>query len=143
MNVSHILQNKGGGVLTCLADQSLLDVVDVLAIKGVGALVVVDANGSLIGMISERDVVRAISRHGGNVLDRRVIDFMSRRVVTASLTEGVDDVLAKMSAGRFRHLPVVESDLLVGIVSSGDAIKHRLDLLEMEVSSYQDYIATA
>ena len=143
MCVSRILQRKGRGVLTVFPDMTLLDVVDVLAAEVVGALVVIDERGSLVGIISERDIVRAIARRGSNALDRLVSDHMTRDVVTATIDESIDGVLAKMSAGRFRHVPVLEDGRLAGMISSGDAVKYRLDLLETEQSALREYIATA
>ena len=143
MNVSQMLRHKDRNVLTVFPSLSLLDVVDVLAAEHVGAMVVIDERGALVGIISERDIVRVIAARGSNVLDDPVSVHMTKRVVTASLDENIDDVLAKMSAERFRHVPIVERGLLAGIVSSGDAVKHRLDLLETEQSAFREYIATA
>lgn len=143
MNVCHILQNKGRNVLTVCPHHTLLDVVDVLAAEVVGALVVIDDRGALVGIISERDIVRAIAKFGSNALDRLVADVMTRHVVTATESDSIDDVAAKMSAGRFRHVPILENGCLAGIVSSGDAVKYRLDLLESEQSAFREYIATA
>ena len=143
MSVADILRQKGREVLTISAERALLDVVDVLADKSVGALVVVDAPGAMVGIISERDVVRAIARGGSNALDSRVADHMTWDVVTATMDESIVDLLAKMTAGRFRHVPILEAGRLAGLVSSGDAVKHRLDRLETEQTAFRDYIATA
>ena len=97
----------------------------------------------MVGIISERDIVRAIARGGSNALDGRVADHMTWDVVTATMDESIVDLLAKMMAGRFRHIPILEAGRLAGIVSSGDAVKHRLDRLETEQTAFRDYIATA
>ena len=143
MNVSHVLADKDRDVLTVFPNCSLLDVVDVLAAEAVGALVVVDDRGALVGIISERDIVRAVAAGGSNALDRLVSDHMTRHVVTATLDESIVGVLKTMSAGRFRHVPILKDGRLVGIVSSGDVIKHRLRSLESEQTAFREYIATA
>jgi CBS domain-containing protein len=108
----------------------------------VGALVVVGEGGAIVGVISERDIVREVARQGASCMSSQVASVMSRDVVTASLNETVDDGLARMTDRRIRHLPVVENARLVGIVSIGDLVKHRIAAVEAEAAAMQAYIAT-
>jgi CBS domain-containing protein len=143
MTVAGILREKGREVVTMRPHNSLRDVIDVLAAKRIGALVVTDADGKMRGILSERDVVRAIAHHGPDALEDPISNYMTANVVIASEEETVLGVVTKMSNGRFRHMPVVKNDNLVGIVSVGDAIKYRLAQIEQEHSAMKEYIATA
>ena len=143
MTVARILAGKGRAVTTVQPHATLRDVIDVLATKHIGALVVVDVGGSMQGIVSERDVVRALAKEGTAALDDSVSRYMTRDVVTTTEGEGVVDVARKMSAGRFRHMPVVLDGRLTGMVSVGDAIKYRLEQMEAEQSALREYIATA
>ena len=148
MTVARILAGKGRTITTVPIRATLRDVVDILAAKHIGALIVVDDQGgspsnAMAGIVSERDVVRAIARRGVDALEDAVSDHMTREVVTAAETESVVGIVQKMSAGKFRHLPVVDAGRLIGIVSVGDAIKYRLEQMEAEHSALRDYIATA
>ena len=143
MTVAHILAGKGRSVATVPPHATLRDVVDVLAAKHIGAIVVTDDAGAMVGIVSERDVVRAIARRGVDALEDLVSDHMTRDVVTASESDSVIHVVQTMSAGKFRHMPVTEAGALVGIVSTGDAVKYRLEQMEAEHSALRDYIATA
>ncbi len=148
MTVARILSGKGRSITTVPQRATLRDVVDLLGAKHIGALIVVDdagtANpGSMVGIVSERDVVRAIARRGVDALEDSVADHMTREVVTAVDTESVVEVVQKMSKGKFRHMPVLDRGQLAGIVSVGDAIKYRLEQMEAEQSAMREYIATA
>ena len=143
MTVARILASKGRELTTVPRRSTLRDVVDVLAAKHIGALVVIDADGRMIGIVSERDVVRAIANRGVDALEDAVADHMTTTVVTASETDSVIEVAQRMSHGRFRHMPVLKNGELVGIVSVGDAIKYRLEQMEQEQLALRDYIATA
>ena len=143
MTVARILANKGRTVTTVPPHATLRDVVDVLAAKHLGALVIADAAGAMVGIVSERDVVRAIARRGVDAMDDSVSDHMTRNVITASEADSVIQVVQTMSAGKFRHMPVLEAGVLVGLVSTGDAIKYRLEQMESEQSALREYIATA
>ena len=143
MTVARILAGKGRIIVTVLPRATLRDVVDVLAAKHIGALIVVDGSGAMVGIVSERDVVRAIARRGVDGLEDAVSDHMTREVITAVGTDTVVEVVQKMSQGKFRHMPVMEHGKLTGIVSVGDAIKHRLEQMEAEQSALRNYIATA
>ena len=143
MTVARILAGKGRNISTVPSHATLRDVVDVLAAKHIGALIVVDEPGDMVGIVSERDVVRAIARRGVDALEDSVSDHMTHDVITAAETESVVEIVQKMSKGKFRHLPVLEHGRLIGIVSVGDAIKYRLEQIEAEHSALRAYIATA
>jgi CBS domain-containing protein len=143
MTVGRILATKGRGISSVEPETILREVVDVLAAKHVGALLVTDRDGAMVGIVSERDVVRAIAKQGIEVMQAPVSRYMTRDVVTATEDESVIRVVQKMSSGRFRHMPVIASGRLVGIVSIGDAIKYRLEQMETEQSAMREYIATA
>lgn len=143
MTVARILASKGRDVVTMRPTATLRDVVDMLAAKHIGALVVTDDDNRIAGILSERDVVRAVARHGADALEDPVGNFMTKDVVTATEDATVLSVVGKMSSGRFRHMPIVADGKLVGIVSVGDAIKYRLAQMEQEQSALREYIATA
>lgn len=144
MTVARILAGKGRDIVTMQPHSTIRDVVDVLAAKRIGALIVADAAGQMHGILSERDVVRALARHGADALEDPVSNYMTSNVVTATEDESVHAVVTKMSNGRFRHVPVVDREgHLQGIVSVGDAIKYRLAQIEQEHSALKEYIATA
>jgi CBS domain-containing protein len=142
MTVARIINDKGRDVVTTSADTSLADVVNMLSEKRIGAVVVIEG-ATIRGIISERDIVRAFARHGGEALARPAAEFMTARVVTCGPEDTVHAVMQKMTTGRFRHLPVVENGKLAGIVSIGDVVKRRIEDVEREADQIREYIATA
>ena len=114
-----------------------------LAEKKIGALVMVDESRRVIGIVSERDIVRVIASNGAAALQSPASAHMTRSVVTCSRRETVDEVMETMTRGRFRHVPVVEDGELVGIISIGDVVKHRMAEIEREAQEIRNYIATA
>lgn len=142
MHVSTILHEKGNSVYTVEPGQKVSDTLHVLVEKKVGAVVVVDLKKSVCGIISERDIVRAIAVGGASVLDRPVKEFMTADVVTCSLSDSVDGLMSLMTSKRFRHLPVVEDGRLIGIVSIGDVVKLRIAEIEADADALKSYIAT-
>ncbi len=141
MNVETILAGKGRDVLTIEPDAVIADAVRLLGARGVGA-VVVSADGKIVaGILSERDIVHGLAKHGGALLDRRVDELMTRDVKTCSGRDTDQEVLALMTERRFRHLPVVEDGVLAGIVSIGDVVKSRLDGIASEAEAMRDYIS--
>jgi CBS domain-containing protein len=134
MTVAAILKAKGSHVETTSPDTTLYTVAWQLKSKDIGALVVVGADTSILGMISERDFVRAQIEHGAQVLALPVSRVMTTRVLTCTLDERVTGVMARMTRHRVRHLPVVDNGRLAGIVSIGDVVKYRLDELELEAN---------
>ena len=134
MKVAAILKSKGAHVETTRPDTSLYTVVWDLKLKGIGAFVVTGDGTTVLGMISERDLVRGLTEHGTNLLALPVSRVMTSPVVTCTPEDSVTAVMARMTRYRVRHLPVIEDGKLAGIVSIGDVIKYRLDELEMEAN---------
>jgi CBS domain-containing protein len=142
MNVASILKLKGRAVSTARPDASLLDVAQKLGAKKIGAIVVVGDNGHVAGIISERDLIRAIAERGAAALALTVADVMTRTVVACQETSELDELMEMMTKGRFRHMPVIEDGALVGIISIGDVVKYHVAEVEMEVSAMRNYLAT-
>ncbi|HET7154235.1 MAG TPA: CBS domain-containing protein [Hyphomicrobiaceae bacterium] len=140
MNVATILRQKGRAVTTVSPSVTLLDVANKLAAKRIGAIVVVGARGDVAGIISERDIIRALSEAGTECLTRPVSETMTRQVVVCQETDTLDELMAMMTAKRFRHLPVVTDKALVGIISIGDVVKHHVAEVKMEATAMRDYI---
>ena len=134
MKVSSILKTKGRSVATAPPDTTLSTVVWDLKVKSIGAVVVSDDGATILGMISERDIVLGLAEHGAKLLGMRAADIMNRSVITCSPEDNVTAVMAQMTRHRARHIPVVEDGKLCGIVSIGDVVKHRLDELELEAN---------
>jgi CBS domain-containing protein len=143
MTVARILATKGREVTTTQPHRTLREAAEVLAARGIGALVVADVQGTVHGILSERDIVRAIGKFGPVALDAAVSVYMTSRVVTTLETESVHATMEKMNNGRFRHLPVIKDGRLAGIVSIGDVVRYRLAEMEHEQSALREYIATA
>ncbi|MBY0565942.1 MAG: CBS domain-containing protein [Hyphomonadaceae bacterium] len=141
MLIAHVLRDKGAVVYTVRAEQTLEDAARILNEKRVGALVVIAEDGAISGVMSERDIVREIAQNGGKSLSDTVATMMSRDVVTAEPTETVDEGLGRMTERRVRHLPVMEGGRLIGVVSIGDLVKHRIAAVEAEAAAMQAYIA--
>jgi len=141
MNVEVILKSKGADVETISSDMTLAQAVSILNTRKIGAVVVVDA-GRVRGMLSERDIIKAIGAAGAEALDHPVAQVMTSNVITCKRTDTVDQLMDAMTGGRFRHIPVIENDVLVGIVSIGDVVKQRIADTEMEAEQLRLYIAT-
>ncbi|WP_020179030.1 CBS domain-containing protein [Methylopila sp. M107] len=143
MKVEAILSGKGAGVVSVVPEDTIATVARVLAEKSIGAVVVSDGRGGLAGIITERDLVRALARFGAETLDHLVSELMTRNVVTANVGDSIDQVSERMTRGKFRHVPVVDGAKVIGMVSIGDVVKHRIEQIEAEASAMRDYIATA
>ncbi len=143
MTVARILSEKGREVFTTQPHRTLKELDDLLASKGVGAVVVADAAMSVLGILSERDVVRVMAQHGAAALDDPVSRHMTPKVITVTRDDTVDHVMQTMTEGRFRHLPVVEDGRLVGIISIGDVVKRHVNTIDSERQALREYIATA
>jgi CBS domain-containing protein len=143
MTVASILGRKGRDVVTTSPDRSLQDIATTLVERNIGAVIVTDPQGKVLGMLSERDIVRAMARNGASALDDPVSRHMTERVVTTTEDATVPDTMERMTAGRFRHLPVIASERLVGLISIGDVVKWRLAEIEGEHQALKEYIATA
>ena len=140
MNVVTILKQKGRGVTTARPDTTLMEVANKLAAKRIGSIVIVGAGGEVAGIISERDIIRALSAVGSDCLTQPVSQSMTRHVVTCQETDTLDELMSKMTERRFRHLPVMADGALVGIISIGDVVKHRVAEVEMEAIAMREYI---
>jgi CBS domain-containing protein len=143
MQISQLLRHKGREVATIDGSESVRAALGVLADKGIGALVVSSDGRRVDGIVSERDVARGLHVHGAALLTQPVSSVMTAEVHTCSPSMSVHDLARTMTDRRVRHLPVVEDDVLVGIVSIGDVVKARLDELEEERKHMVDYIQTA
>jgi CBS domain-containing protein len=143
MTVKAILSRKGSAVVTIAPAASLAEAAKLLSTNHIGAVIVTGPDARVIGVLSERDIVRALADRGAAALDLRVEQTMTRRVVTVGEADTVGEIMERMTAGKFRHIPVVENDRLIGVVSIGDVVKHRLEEMERESSAMRDYILTA
>jgi CBS domain-containing protein len=143
MTVRAILDLKGRDVTTVTPDKTLGDAALLLSQHKIGALVVTGAEHRVTGILSERDIVKAVSAGGAAALEEKISARMTREVVTCGPHDTMAELMGRMTAGRFRHVPVVENGRLVGIISIGDVVKHRLAEMERESSALRDYIMTA
>ncbi|GGE47876.1 inosine-5-monophosphate dehydrogenase [Agaricicola taiwanensis] len=143
MTVAHILATKGHDVVTAEQGDTLTKVASVMAERRIGAVVVTGGEGTVLGILSERDIVRAVAEGGADALAASVAAHMTRKVVTTTGEETIPALMERMTEGRFRHLPVLKNGRLDGIVSIGDVVKHRLAEIESEASAMRDYIASA
>jgi len=142
MRISDLLRHKGDLVVTIRPEQSVTELLDALAVHAVGALVVSADGHRVDGIVSERDVVRTLRDRGCDLLSGPVSAIMSEQVRTCTPQTDLDDLMRMMTQGRFRHVPVLADGRLVGIVSIGDVVKHRIDELEGERDQLQAYIAS-
>ncbi|MCC0006798.1 MAG: CBS domain-containing protein [Hyphomicrobiaceae bacterium] len=142
MNVASILKVKGKSVATARSDDTVQDVAQKLASRKIGAIVIVGDGGHVVGIISERDIIRVIAEQGAGGLGKLVGDVMTKNVMTCSQASTLDQMMSVMTQGRFRHVPVIEDGALVGIISIGDVVKHHIAEVEMEVTAMRDYLAT-
>ena len=143
MIVKAILSAKGTGVITIEPTATLDAAVKTLAKHRIGALLVLGPDRRAIGILSERDIVRALAEHGAGVLTQPLGQIMTRKVVTCSQSDTCEMLMQRMTTGKFRHLPVVEQERVIGVVSIGDVVKHRVQEMEQEQAALKDYIQTA
>src|ERR1700721_895849 len=143
MTVARILAEKGRDVFTTQPHRTLKEVIELLAEKSVGAVVVSDASLSVLGILSERDVVRVIAKDGASALDDPVSRYMTPKVITVTRDDTIDHLMHTMTTGRFRHLPVVEDGRLIGLISIGDVVKRHVNALDSERQALREYITTA
>ncbi len=142
MKVEHILHNKGGDVEVVRPEAKVVMAVHRMRMQNVGALVVTRDEGRVEGVLSERDIVRGLARHGADLLDMSVVAVMSRNVPLCAPGDSLTSVMAQMTRTRNRHVPVVEDGRLCGIVSLGDVVKHRLEEMELQANVLRDaYLA--
>ena len=143
MTVSTILASKGREVVTIEPGATLASAAQLLAEKRIGAALVLGADRRIVGIISERDIVRVLAERGAAVLDEPVSQTMTRKVSTCNESETISSIMERMTTGKFRHMPVVDQGRLAGVVSIGDVVKHRLQEMEHESAALRDYIQTA
>jgi CBS domain-containing protein len=143
MTVKRILSEKGSNVVTISPTTSLADATKLLAERRIGAVVVTGADSRVIGIVSERDIVRTLASRGAAALGVSLTDVMTRNVVSCESSATVSAIMEQMTAGKFRHIPVIDGEKLVGIISIGDVVKLRLQEMEREQAALKDYIQTA
>ncbi|WP_102143861.1 CBS domain-containing protein [Mycobacterium hubeiense] len=139
MRIADVLRNKGADVATIAPDKSVSELLAGLAERNIGAMVVMGPDG-LVGIVSERDVVRKLHEQGADLLSRPVSEIMTTLVATCSPGDSVDSLSALMTKNRVRHIPVLDGGRLAGIVSIGDVVKTRMEELELEQEALQAYI---
>ncbi len=143
MGIALILAQKGADIVSISPERTMREAADVLHRHKIGAIMVLGTDSSLLGILSERDIVSALAREGGNALDNPVSRHMTARVQTASEDDTIESTMEQMTNGRFRHLPVLRNGRVIGIVSIGDIVKHRLEAMEHEHRALREYIASA
>ena len=143
MLVSRVFKDKSDRLVTARAHDTIATAAQTLKRERIGALMIVDERGELAGILTERDIVRAMPEHGPELFGLPVEKLMTREVVTCGPGDRVHEIMKNMTAGRFRHMPVKDGGKLVGIISIGDVVKSRLQELETETSQLRDYIVGA
>lgn len=142
MNVATVLKSKGRTVTTARAESTLKEVVELLTTKKIGVVVIVGEAGRVIGILSERDVVRLIADKGPAALLLSAGEVMTRSVITCEEKSTLDELMETMTTGRFRHIPVVERGELIGLISIGDVVKYHLADMALEVTAMRSYLTT-
>jgi CBS domain-containing protein len=143
MIVKTILSAKGSDVISIDPTATLETAVRTLAERRIGALLVLGPDRRVVGILSERDIVRVLAEQGEGALKQPLSQVMTRKVVTCSSSDTIGVIMERMTAGKFRHVPVVEQDQVIGVVSIGDVVKYRLQEMEHESAALRDYIQTA
>jgi len=140
MYVKDILQHKGNDVFTVDPDATVQDLTKSLTVHRIGAAVVIDGAGAVVGVVSERDVIRGVADHGEACLAQSVRDLMTTTVITCESDTPIQDVMGLMTEHRIRHVPVIEDEALVGLVSIGDVVRDRIAEAEREAAQLRQYI---
>lgn len=143
MNVKTILAAKGGDVISIEPTADLAAAATLLSKHRIGAVVICGAGGRLSGILSERDIVRAVAEHGASALTVPVGQVMTRNVITCGENDSISELMERMTAGKFRHMPVVKGERLIGLISIGDIVKSRVQEIESDAAAMRDYIQTA
>ena len=142
MNVAAILKSKGRDVVTTTSEMSLLDVAKLLEQQGIGCIVIAGDDGKVAGIVSERDILQGLGRDGAEILNHPVAAIMTNDTITCTSADAAELVMSLMTRLRVRHIPVTEAGRLIGIVSIGDIVRHRLEQIERENEQIRDYITT-
>jgi CBS domain-containing protein len=143
MTVAAILSGKGHEIITARSDALLGAICETLAKNKIGAVVVSDTEGKVDGIISERDIVRVIGMQGASALQLPVSNVMTKNVVTCTENNNINEVMARMTQGRFRHMPVLKDGKLSGVISIGDVVKFKIAQIELEAEQMRSYITMA
>jgi CBS domain-containing protein len=143
MSVSHILKHKGRDVITAAPGDSVKSVAEILAKNRIGAVIVSDTSGKILGIVSERDVVRCLAEAGAGALTLLASAIMTKNVKTCSENDSETELMAMMTENRIRHLPVVANGKLIGMVSIGDVVKFRIEAIERDAADMKAYIGGA
>ncbi|MFO1152842.1 MAG: CBS domain-containing protein [Rhodospirillales bacterium] len=141
MFVSDILRHKGGRIISVGTEQSVADAVALMCANRIGAVLVLHDDGGIAGILSERDVVRALPRFGKEITEKKVGDLMTSPVISCSSKDPVAAIEGLMTSNRFRHVPVIDDGQLVGMISIGDVVKNRIEEAQAEVDALRRYIA--
>jgi|SRR3954465_3693047 CBS domain-containing protein len=140
MHVAAVIKRKGSGVISITPDRTIADATNLLTENRIGAVLVMDGTEGIRGIISERDIIRALSKYGADALSHTVGSLMTREVQQCSPNDTIAEVMTTMTTRRFRHLPVVDGGKLLGMISIGDVVKQRLDDTELEVETLRGYV---
>jgi len=140
MHVAAVIKRKGSGVVSITPDRTIADATNLLTENRIGAVLVMDGAECIRGIISERDIIRALSKYGADALSHTVGSLMTREVQQCSPNDTIAEVMTTMTTRRFRHLPVVDGGKLLGMISIGDVVKQRLDDTELEVETLRGYV---
>jgi CBS domain-containing protein len=141
MTVGAVLKNKNNNIISVTPTATMLEIAEIISARRIGAVLVLDADGGVAGIVSERDVAKGLANHGAKILDMLAQDLMTRAVTTATPNTTVDEAMSIMDAGYFRHLPVLDNGKLIGIISIRDLVKYRIMLHEHDVENLKGYIA--
>jgi CBS domain-containing protein len=140
MFVSDILSQKGGLVFSVTPSTTVAEVAKQLSVRRIGSVLILDDQSAVVGIVSERDLVRALATHGAKAMELEARQIMTRDVVTCHPDDSIDEVMQTMTSGRFRHIPVVHHGELLGLVSIGDVVKARIEETEHEAEALKAYI---
>lgn len=143
MNVKTILAAKGGDIYTIEPTATLAAAAKLLSAHKIGVVIIRGAGGRLSGILSERDIVRAVSEHGAEALTVPVGQVMTRNVTTCGEDDSIADIMERMTTGKFRHVPVLKNGKLIGLISIGDVVKQRVEEIERDADAMREYIQTA
>ncbi|MCG5242964.1 CBS domain-containing protein [Azospirillum doebereinerae] len=141
MHVAAVLKRKGNRIVAAAQADTVSAIAQLLTEHRIGAVLVLEEDGSPVGILSERDIVRAIARDGAAALSRPAAELMTRELITGQPTDTVADLMAVMTDRRIRHIPILEDGRIVGVISIGDVVKARIDDAELEVESLRGFVA--
>ena len=142
MIVSQLLKSKGYQVYTVSEETNINEISRILSEKRIGVAVIINESKNVIGIISERDIIRGLSKYGEKVLDMPSKALMTQNVITSGLDSHIDELMREMTNSRIRHMPIVEDEKLVGLISIGDVVKNRVEELQAEGEMLREYIAS-